>query len=333
MHTVPTWSQHSSYSSPLSTANMMLAVALCFLIAAAAAEEHTVLRGSTPSSVNVDPRALQIESPIVTNPSCSGAPLIFDGDVTPMEVIFTEDISCGDGTALSIVEPNVILDCRGFNLRRSDTFASNGGTFDPNAPSTGFFVTGAGIHVEAENVTIQNCNVLRFNDGIVIDMEDSLGSVVIENVTAAGNTANGVKSFGDLTVSGSIFMGNGRTGISIMEGTATITSTMMDANGGSGAYVNDAAEVEFFESQLNRNGAPQVWGQGVGLAVAPESMTALFQTELCGNKDDPFRVIVPKEGVDSGLIQVEMVTCDGNENCDFACDAIEFSRSAPNNDY
>ena len=225
------------------TVNMTLAtLSVCLISIAVAQGQQATVRGGTSDRAGT--RDLQLESPIITNPSCTGAPLIFDGDVTPMELIFTEDISCGDGTALTIVEPNIVLNCQGYNLRRSDEVTANVGVFDPDSQTDGFFVTGAGIHIEAENVTVQNCNVLRFNDGIVVDMEDSLGSVVIENVTAAGNTANGLKSFGELTVSGSIFMGNGRTGISVMEGTATVTTTVMNANSGSGAYVNDFAEVE-----------------------------------------------------------------------------------------
>jgi hypothetical protein len=43
---------------------------------------------------------------------------------------------------------------------------------------------------------------------------------------------------------------------------------------------------------------PQMQGQGVGLAVAPESKMTF--TQVCGNKDGSFCFTVPKEGVASG---------------------------------
>ncbi|KAL3912108.1 MAG: hypothetical protein SGARI_001320, partial [Bacillariaceae sp.] len=288
--------------------------------------------GATTATPNVHLRSLQDDDsgPILTDPSCNGAPILIESNETStVELILTDDISCGDGTALTITQNNTILNCQGYTVRRNETFQTSEGIYDPSSsPGSGgggFFVTGAAVSIEADNVTLTNCDIFGFIDGIVMDRYIT-GPTTIQNVTATANTANGIKTFGTVSIENSIFTGNGRTGLSVMGGSADITSSAMNSNGGSGAFVNDGASAGFFNVQLNDNGMPQVWGQGVGLVVAPFSKTTVFQTEVCGNKDGAFRVLVPREGESSGVIQVEVTTCDDSVNCEFECDPTAFSR-------
>jgi hypothetical protein len=185
----------------------------------------------------------------------------------PGRYVLEEDLECGPmDSGIGIVTDDVLLDCRGNEIRTSsDTLPAERGFF-------GIGVTGSA------HATVTNCNVRRFFRGLYADQ--SMGDwndLTIENSSFQENSRDGMLLVGSadelgentVLVLGSQFNNNGGDGVEVAAIDGTFISSQMNGNfrfDESGIDENGFLEIEpsflkFYDVTTNNNGDAGIFTQ------------------------------------------------------------------------
>jgi parallel beta-helix repeat protein len=86
----------------------------------------------------------------------------------------------GPGNCIDIQSDDVTFDCANYDLRSEFELAFASQEYDVSAPTS----NGTGVHISGNNVTVQNCNISGFDNGVSLD---STADDLLANINASIN--------------------------------------------------------------------------------------------------------------------------------------------------
>jgi hypothetical protein len=104
--------------------------------------------------------------------NCGGVTSCNCGDVITSNYNFASNLSCSSGNGLTIGSDNLVIDCLGYNLTGGNDFTVN---------KYGIY------NVGYDNITINNCTILNFNNSIYF--ENSTNNEIVNNTLDNNNVS------------------------------------------------------------------------------------------------------------------------------------------------
>ncbi|KAL3924690.1 MAG: hypothetical protein SGILL_000890 [Bacillariaceae sp.] len=203
--------------------------------------------------------------------------------------------TCGQQITQANADPAIDIEAEGVTLDCMGQRITGPGTAD-----------GVGVLIDmVDNVKVINCDITMFQRGIVAN-GDETDNAYLENINAFGNAVGFRDGGSSSTVTRSSFDSNVETGIQLIRGTSSITSTTANGNTEAGIRLRGeglAAEARLYQVTTNSNGnGGNNRGGIIEQTNNADSGRALIaqRTEACNNVGDQGDIssgIDPAEGV------------------------------------